>query len=119
LLGELPYLPEPTPAVWRDLRALPQIERMTFGAEALADCPEDVVLPRVSFLVCYGGGRRRRGHSLDDVVRVFPGLQLLYLSGGTFDVSRAGDLAALRVVRTSSVVLTGTEGLPSRVRFSA
>ncbi|MFB6831048.1 NACHT domain-containing protein [Streptomyces hydrogenans] len=119
LLGELPYLPEPTPAVWRDLRALPQIERMTFGAEALTDCPEDVVLPRVSFLVCYGGGRRRRGHSLDDVVRVFPGLQLLYLSGGTFDVSRAGDLAALRVVRTSSVVLTGTEGLPSRVRVSA
>ncbi|MFJ8134045.1 NACHT domain-containing protein [Streptomyces hydrogenans] len=119
LLGELPYLPEPTPAVWRDLRALPQIERMTFSAEALADCPEDVVLPGVSFLVCYGGGRRRRDHSLDDVVRVFPGLQLLYLSGGTFDVSRAGDLAALRGIRTNSVVLTGTEGLPSRVRVSA
>ncbi|NML52074.1 NACHT domain-containing protein [Streptomyces sp. R302] len=115
-LNELPFVALPPPALWRDLILLPQVTRLTFDIEVLARCPEDITLPSVTFLTCYGDGR---GHALEDVVRVFPNLQLLHLAGGTFDVSAAGELTALEAIRTSHALLTGAGDLPSRIRVSA
>ncbi|MGW6246120.1 NACHT domain-containing protein [Streptomyces roseolus] len=114
-LNELPLIFRPSSADWRDLSLLPQVRRLELDIEALERRPEAITLPQVTFLTCYSDGRE---HALDNVVRAFPNLQMLYLAGGAFNVSAAGELTSLRVIFASRSALTGTEDLPSRIRIS-
>ncbi|MFE5794401.1 NACHT domain-containing protein [Streptomyces sp. NPDC056503] len=113
-LRSLPALTALTPALWRDLAALPQLTQLSLALQDIEDCPEDIVLPQVTLLGCATG--LHPAPSLEAVVRVFPRLRRLYLGAGTFDVTRAGELVDLRRIMAPRTRLTGTEHLPSHVR---
>ncbi|MFJ4903960.1 NACHT domain-containing protein [Streptomyces sp. NPDC093249] len=94
---------------WRQLAALPFLSSLSVAEEDLEELPEDLVLPGVTGLRL----ALSDPSSLTTVVRAFPSLRTLSLTGHSVDRLDVSELAALERLTSlwSDTVLTGTDRL--------